>query len=294
VITIELTINKKTLIAVITGIIVTIMFVGLSFSVKTTEAIWVQARIFGLLSFLTLFITVLLGEIRLLHKVKGDFVLFKFHKPIAIFAAFLILLHFISAAFDRFKWGVNLKFVQYLGFTFASKWLILLSMGTLAFYLILLVAFTSASKSTQFLGFKKWKVVHFLSYVSFIIAFIHSINLGTDLKTSALAPILHPMILVMFFGVTALLLVRMLNSARLFTDQKEVALAAVFFLILMIGSVFFVSSIMHKDSKVEQLSQQASILDSGMKAQEEIINNSTQQVQMLQQELQVIKNGQIS
>jgi len=284
-------INKKIFFSIIAGIIVTIIFLGLSYSLRTTQAIWVQARIFGLLSFLTLFLTVLLGEIRLLHKVKGDFVLFKFHKPIAIFSGFLILLHFITAAFDKFKWGKSLSFVQYLGFSFSDKWLVLLSLGTLAFYLVLLVAFTSAQKSMEFMGFKKWKLVHFLSYASFAIAFIHSINLGTDLKVSALAPILHPIVLVMFFGVTALLIVRILNSTPLLADQKEVALAAIFFLLLVLGSVFFVSAILQRESKIQKLSGQVNIITAGVTAQEEIVNITSQEIQLLDQELQVIGNG---
>jgi DMSO/TMAO reductase YedYZ heme-binding membrane subunit len=231
------------------------------------------------------------GELRLLHKVKGDFVLFKFHKPIAIFSGFMILLHFISAALDKFKWGVSLRFVQFLGFSFSDKWLVFLSLGTLAFYLVLLVAFTSGSKGQQLIGFKRWKVVHLLSYASFAVAFIHSINLGTDLKTSALAPILHPIVLAMFFGVTALLIVRMLNSTPLFEDQKEVALAAIFFLLLILGSTFLVSNVVQKESRIAKLSNQVEILGAGVKAQEEIVNITGQEIQVLSQELQVIGNG---
>lgn len=286
-----ITIKKSVFFTAISGIIVTIIFMALSYSLRTTQAIWVQTRILGLLSFLALFITVLLGEIRLLHKVKGDFVLFKFHKPIAIFSGFLILLHFISAAFDKFKWGKSLSFVQYLGFSFSDKWLVLLSLGTLAFYLVLLVAFTSAQKSMEFMGFKRWKLIHFLSYASFAIAFIHSINLGTDLKVSVLAPILHPIVLVMFFGVTALLIVRILNTTRLFADQKEVALAGIFFLLLVLGSIFFVSTTLQRESKIDKLSGQVDMISAGVKAQEEIVNITAQEIQVLNQELQVIGNG---
>jgi len=283
--------NKK---LVISGIIVTIIFLAFSFSVQHSEAIWIQTRIFGLLSFLTLFLTVALGEIRLLHKVKGDFALFKYHKPIAIFAAYLILLHFISAAFDRFKWGVNLNFLQYLGFSFSDKWLILLSLGTISYYLVLIVSVTSANKSMRILGFKKWKIVHFLSYAAFVVAYIHSINLGTDLKSSVLASVLHPLVLGMFLSVTSLVIVRMLNATSLFEDQKEVALAAIFFLVVIIGAVFIVSMINDRQTKINDLSSQLSSSQLTIDTSQGLIDNSTAQIQLLSQELWRIKNGQIS
>jgi methionine sulfoxide reductase heme-binding subunit len=283
--------NKKILIG---GIIVALAFLSFSFSIQHSEAIWIQTRIFGLVSFFALFTTVLFGELRLLHKVKGDFGLFRFHKPIAIFSIFLVLLHFISAAFDRFKWGVNLRFTDYLGFAFSDKWLILLSLGTLAFYLLLVIGFTSANRSMQFLGFKRWKVIHFLSYVAFVVAYIHSMNLGTDLKLSVLAPILHPLILVMFLSVTSLFIARLINATTFFEDQKEVVLGAIFFLLLIIGSVFFVSILLEKQTQLDDLSLALSASEPVINVGQELIDNRTMQIQSLEQELWRIKNGQVS
>lgn len=218
------------------------IYIVLSSMISSTEWIWYLTRVFGLVSFFFLFVTIILGELRLLSFVKADFKLFKYHVPISIFTLFLVLLHFISALFDKFMWGKNLMFSQFLGFSFSDKWLTLLSLGTLAFYLLIIIGATSMNKSIRMLGFKNWKLIHFLSYLSFIFAYIHTVNLGTDIKTSVLSVVLKPAVMFCFWFVIAILLVRMLKSFDLFTDQAEVNLTTAFFVVLIVGGVFVTSA----------------------------------------------------
>ncbi|PIN80082.1 hypothetical protein COV13_04130 [Candidatus Woesearchaeota archaeon CG10_big_fil_rev_8_21_14_0_10_32_9] len=246
--------NKKILYSALLGIPFMIAFIILSNSIKTTEYIWLQTRVFGLIAFFALFLTVVIGELRLLSKIKANFVLFKYHVPIAIFSTVIVLMHFISAVFDKFKWGKTLAFTQFLGFSFSDKWVVLLSLGTLAFYFMLIVGITSSKGMIQRIGYKKWKLIHYFSYVAFLFAYIHSINLGTDIKSVEVGFILKPIFIIMFIFVLALLITRILNAYKLFSDQIEINIAAVFFILLLLGSVFIIKAYVEGTEKLTELS----------------------------------------
>ncbi|MCB9359335.1 ferric reductase-like transmembrane domain-containing protein [Candidatus Woesearchaeota archaeon] len=222
---------------IIPTIISLILYIFLSSSVRNTELIWVLTRFFGILSLTVLMIVVILGELRMLTVIKADFVLFRFHKPLGIFLIFLVIAHFISAVFDKFMWGKTLLFHQFLGFSFSDKWLVLLSLGTLAFYLLFIVGATSSQPAMQFLRFKRWKMIHLLSYLAYLMAYIHSVNLGTDIKHSILSPFLSIFFTLGFLVATALFLSRMLQARIKQDDQASVVLATIIIVILIIGTV---------------------------------------------------------
>jgi len=247
--------NKKITYSASLGIPFMIAFIILSNSIKTTEYIWFQTRIFGLIAFFALFFTVVIGEMRLLSKIKANFILFKYHVPVAIFSIIIVLMHAISAIFDKFKWGKTLVFTQFLGFSFSDQWLVLLSLGTLAFYFMLIVGITSSKGMIQKIGYKKWKLIHYFSYMAFLFAYIHSINLGTDIKSVELGFILKPIFIIMFLFVLALLITRILNAYKLFSDQIEINLAAVFFILLLLGSVFIIRAYVDGTEKLAELSR---------------------------------------
>lgn len=238
------------------GIVSFLIFIVVSLSLKDTQTIWHMTRILGLMSFLFLFLTVLIGELRLIYLEKSDFSLFRFHKPAAIIALSLVMTHFITALFDNYKWGKSLAFIQYLGFSFSDKWLVALSLGTLAFYIMAIVAVTSAKKSIQFIKFKRWKILHYLSYASFIIAYIHSINLGTDLKDGSLAGFfLLPSFIAALLIVTSVLIIRILKGFGLFHRQITINLSAVSIFIVIISAVFISNGLSDKQSEKIEISK---------------------------------------
>ena len=65
-------------------------------------------------------------------------------------------------------------------------------------------------------------------------------------------------------------------------------------MLLVLGSVFFVSTMLQRESKIDKLSKQAEVIGAGVKAQEEIVNITSQEIQLLGQELQVIRHGKDS
>jgi DMSO/TMAO reductase YedYZ heme-binding membrane subunit len=281
----------KTKLIIAGGIMSGIVYSIFASLISETENIWLATRLFGLLAYISLFIALTLGEIRMLSKIKGNFTLFRFHVPFSIFSIYLVVMHFISAISDKFKWGVGLKFTDFLGFNFSDKWLILLSLGTLAFYLMFIVGMTSATKSIQFLGFKRWKIIHYLSYLSFIIAYIHSINLGTDLRHSVLSPILFPFFVASFLFVISLLITRILNSFSLFSDQLEIILVAAFFILLIFGMAFLANRLYTAENKLEEINADMTASQAIVYSVQEENNQLKQEIKILTDEIEVIKNG---
>lgn len=266
------------------------LYLAFSYNIREQELIWQLTRIFGILSFITLFITVILGEIRLISKNKADFAIFKYHTPIAIFSTFLVFIHFLSAVMDKYKWGKYLSFSDFLGFNFSDKWMVFLSLGTLAFYLMLLIGMTSAKKSIQFLGFKKWKLVHFFSYAAFTIAYIHSMNLGTDLKTSVLSSFLSPLFFLCYITFICIMIVR-IAGISFYSDQLEINITVFFLVILLIGGILLINNASKTDERLLLLEKKIANEDTSIGFYSSIISNMTLENQELKKEIGDIKNG---
>ena len=260
--------HSKSMVLLIIGTVFMLMFSLLSYLIRDTVIIWLQTRAFGLLAYLFLFASVAMGEIRLLTKGKSDFKAFKYHPAISAFAIFLVLTHFTSAVLDNYKWERQVSLTQYLGFSFSDKWLALLSFGTLAFYLMVLVGFTSSHKNIKLLGFHKWKFVHYASYIAFFLAFVHAVKLGTDMKTSALHYILYPLTAFSMILVAGLLVTRIFNGFVKFPDQIEVALTAAFFILLLLLSAIMISDVVDTNARIQALYLQLGLPNSSGKTQE--------------------------
>jgi methionine sulfoxide reductase heme-binding subunit len=239
----------KTLVSIGFGIIIAVSYMLLANSLKTTPQIWLLTRGFGLAAFAALSSLVIIGELRLLGFNK----LFKLHCSAGVLTFYIALLHGLSAVFDKFKWGVNLNFTDFLGFNYSSKWLILLSIGTIAFYLIILVALTSSMQAIQMLGFKKWKIVHYLSYAAIAAVFAHSMLLGTDIKTSSLSWIVLPAVVSLFAAATGLLAIRIIRQSL---TPKQITMV-IFAAVLLSAAVAYCSAIFNiSENYLNSLKQQ--------------------------------------
>jgi len=245
--------ERSSRILVFAGVAAMVAYVILSSLVSDTALIWYQTRLFGLLSYLVLFAAMVLGELRLVSEKKTDIPDFRYHKPLAIFALYLVLLHFVSSFMDEYKWGRQLNLFDYTGFSFGNSWLVFLSFGTLGLYLMLIISATSASKAVQWMGFGRWKVVHYLSYVLFVIAYLHSVNLGTDVKSSVLSTVVAPFMELSFLMVLGLFTVRVLKAMNLVTDNWEAALTAVFCIAVILSASSLLSLYYKGEARINEL-----------------------------------------
>jgi len=242
-------------VALVMGILTAVVFTVISVNIRETAWVWYQTRAFGLAAYAALFFTVIVGELRILTKGKAPLRMFKYHKPVAMYTIFLALTHGISAAADEFSWGKGVPWTSYLGFTFTNEFYVYLSLGTLAFYGMLLVALTSMRQSMQTLGFGWWKRIHYLSYVCFATVVVHALLLGHDLRDSALMPFLYPLFIGSVIVVTGLWFTRLVHGLLSFQDGWDIAVVGLFFLIGLTGTVLLVlqyNTIMTERAELER------------------------------------------
>ncbi len=283
--------RNKNLVIAVGGALAAFLFITFLNLIKNSEAIWLANRLFGMTAYFSLFITVLLGELRLLSKVKGSFAVFRFHKPVAIFSTFLVLMHGLSAVVDKYKWGKTLSFVDYLGFNFSDKWMVFLSFGTLAFYFMLLTGVTSATKGIQILGFKRWKAVHYFSYISFIFGYVHAINLGTDIKTGMAAFLMFPLFKFTFLIVAALFLVRISKGFGIFADQWEINLACIFSVLLLLVSSSLIANAVERQQLLDAIDSKMSLAQLDIKAEENYNKQLVNETMAIRQQIGALENG---
>jgi len=273
------------------GVLSGALFLALTLAIRDSVWIWWEMRLFGLVSFAGLFATLAIGEIRMLLLNKGAFPLFRYHKPIAIWTVFLVLLHFLSAILDRFKWGKATPWTNYLGFSYGDQYLVFLSLGALALYLLLLVAGTSATRSIQALGFKRWKLIHYLAYPTFMLAYVHAVNLGTDLKHSAISPVVSFVVVASFLLVVALLITRVALAFGIFESQWQIAFAAAFVLVLFVAGTLFGSSMVQTEERLTMTQAQLDALEKELLLRGTRVQDLTSLIQEQQAQLQVIRDG---
>jgi DMSO/TMAO reductase YedYZ heme-binding membrane subunit len=281
--------NRKTVIMALGGALTVFLYILLSYSLKDTIYMWISTRIFGLVSFVFLFLVVALGEARMLFRIDSK--IFRFHKPIAIFAMFLVLLHMVSAIFDKYKWGKYLSFFDYLGFNYSDKWLVFLSFGALAFYLMLVLCMSSMPAGMKLFGFARWRVVHYMGYLCFFIAYIHSVNLGSDIKSGQFSPFVFPFFAACAVLVGTMFFVRILAGISFVSDQHEMAMAALLFLVLVGGAFFIAHETIDKAGKISALESTISGYVVDIQAQEDYnlrLENTTRRAGQM---VEVIKDG---
>jgi methionine sulfoxide reductase heme-binding subunit len=106
------------------------------------------------------------------------FAIAELHRALALFAVVLLLLHVVSAILDPYVaigwWATVLPFA-------AHYRPLALGLGALAVDLGAAVLLTSLARRR--VGHRLWRAVHWLAYLSWPLAFVHSLSAGGDMKT---------------------------------------------------------------------------------------------------------------
>lgn len=104
------------------------------------------------------------------------FAVAELHRTLSLFAVALLVLHVVTAILDpfvRIGWGATVL-------PFASPYrTVAIGLGTLAVDLGGAVLLTSLARRR--LGYRAWRAVHWLAYLAWPVAFIHSLTAGNDL-----------------------------------------------------------------------------------------------------------------
>jgi methionine sulfoxide reductase heme-binding subunit len=105
------------------------------------------------------------------------FVIAELHRTLALFSVAFLALHVVTAILDPYVtigWAATVL-------PFASGYRTLaIGLGTLAVDLGGAVLLTSLARGR--LSYRAWRAVHWLAYLAWLVAFVHSLTAGTDLR----------------------------------------------------------------------------------------------------------------
>ncbi|MBA2944059.1 ferric reductase-like transmembrane domain-containing protein [Paenibacillus sp. CGMCC 1.16610] len=162
--------------------------------------IWMLIRVFGILSYLSLFVGMALGIAYSFPQWKGQTKarLLRSHTYANHLGTCLALLHTVLLVIDTFMpydWKEILV-------PFAAKHSAVLSgTGSIALYGLLLLIFTTDIR--QKLKKKLWFAFHLLSYPIFVLALIHGVFIGTD-SSNILIKTMYVTTALLLIGLTVL------------------------------------------------------------------------------------------
>ena len=145
----------------------------------SSQALWFLSRGSGLVLLVLFSCVVVLGVAQRLGSAPRRlprFVVAELHRTLALFAVALLALHVVTAILDPY---VSIGWLATL-IPFVSPYRTLwIGLGTLAVDLGGAVLITSLIRRR--LGFRAWRAVHWLAYLAWPVAFVHSLTAGNDL-----------------------------------------------------------------------------------------------------------------
>jgi sulfoxide reductase heme-binding subunit YedZ len=144
-----------------------------------SQDLWFVSRGSGLVLLVLFSAVIVLGVATRLGSVPGRwprFAVAELHRNLSLFAVALLGLHVVAAILDPFVtigWPATV-----LPFTSPYRSLAV-GLGTLAVDLAGAVLVTSLLRNR--LGFRAWRALHWLAYLAWPAAFVHSLMVGNDL-----------------------------------------------------------------------------------------------------------------
>ena len=143
-----------------------------------SQGLWFVSRASGLTLLVLLSAVMVLGVATRLGSAPRRwprFVFAELHRTLALFLVAFLLLHVLTALLDPF---VTIGWAS-VALPFLSGYRTLaIGLGTLAVDVGGAVLVTSLARRR--LGFGTWRVVHWLAYLAWPLAFVHSLTAGTD------------------------------------------------------------------------------------------------------------------
>lgn len=105
--------------------------------------------------------------------------LLELHNKTAYFALGMVVLHPVLLVLDKSSKFTLVDVLLPINAPFEKFYV---AFGTISLYLLLLVVISSQKKVKRLMGFRTWKYLHFVSYLTAILFTIHGIMLDPELK----------------------------------------------------------------------------------------------------------------
>src|SRR5450759_119709 len=144
------------------------------------SVLWYVTRAAGLVSLVLLTAVVVLGILlstRWATPTWPRFLSQFLHRSLSLTAVVFLVLHIVTAVLDPFAHlGITDALIPFTS-AYRTLWL---GLGVVASELIAALVITSLLRAS--LGFRTWRVVHWLAYASWPIAIVHGLGTGTDAR----------------------------------------------------------------------------------------------------------------
>ncbi len=146
------------------------------------SAYWYLARGTGVVAQLLLTASVVLGVLGSLRFAIAPrwprFTIDALHRDVSLLVIVVLAVHILTSVLDSFA-PVNLvDAIIPLASAYRPVWM---GLGALAFDLVLALVITSLVRRR--LGYRAWRAVHWLAYVSWPVAVLHGLGTGSDIKS---------------------------------------------------------------------------------------------------------------
>lgn len=142
---------------------------------------WYATRASGYTALVLLSLAVVLGLITSLRESRREwprFVVQSLHRNVSLLVVVFLVLHILTSIIDPFAKLTFLDAVVPFVASYRPLWL---GLGVVSFEL--LVAITATSLLRHRVGWRTWRAVHLLAYVSWPVAVVHGVATGTDTKS---------------------------------------------------------------------------------------------------------------
>jgi methionine sulfoxide reductase heme-binding subunit len=147
-----------------------------------SQGLWFVSRGSGLVLLVLFTVVMVLGTATRTNSAPARwprFVVAELHRALSLFAVALLGLHVVTAVLDPYVTIGWTAIVVPFGSPYRR---LAIGLGTLAADLGAAVLITSLLRTR--LGFRAWRRVHLLAYLAWPVAFLHSLQAGTDLHTT--------------------------------------------------------------------------------------------------------------
>ncbi|MHB8612429.1 MAG: ferric reductase-like transmembrane domain-containing protein [Candidatus Dormibacteraceae bacterium] len=144
----------------------------------SSTLLWYTTRGAGAVSLVLLSAVVVLGILSVLRVQTSGwprFLTIGLHRNLALMTLVFLALHIVTAVVDPFTHLGWLAAVVPFSSYYRTFWL---GLGTIAFELLLAIVVTSLVRG--FIGQAAWRLVHWLTYISWPVAVLHGVGTGTD------------------------------------------------------------------------------------------------------------------
>ena len=140
--------------------------------------LWYTTRGAGAVSLVLLSAVVVLGILSVLRVQTSGwprFLTVGLHRNLALMTLLFLSLHIVTAVVDPFTHLGWLAAIVPFSSYYRTFWL---GLGTIAFELLLAIVVTSLVRG--WIGQQAWRLVHWLTYISWPVAVLHGVGTGTD------------------------------------------------------------------------------------------------------------------